>query len=81
MAKAESAAAVAVLETELTDRELVDSCSWHQILKVLEENVVNSRPSFSTTASTIDFRSESEENTFVKHVADVAVDLRSWQKS
>ena len=48
MAKAESAAAVAVLDAELTDREFVDSCSWQQILKVLEENVVNSRYSFST---------------------------------
>ena len=48
MAQAESAGAVAVLDTELADRELVDSCSWQQILRIFEENVLNSRPSFAT---------------------------------
>jgi len=51
MKKIESTAAVAVLQHEPTDREFVDSCGcgWQQILRILEENALNSRHSFSST--------------------------------
>jgi hypothetical protein len=46
MDKIGSTAAVAVLTAEPVQYESVDSCSWQQILRMFEENVSNSRPSF-----------------------------------
>jgi hypothetical protein len=49
METTKSAGAGAMLMAESDQHDFVPSCSWQQILRILEENALSSRHSFSTT--------------------------------